>query len=163
MTQRPDQVWLSKDAYDRLRSELEDLKGPQRQKIADRLAQAREEGNLVESAEYQLAVEEQDQLEARIRHVEEALTSAQVGETPPNDGMVEPGMKVTVRFVDFDETETFLFGARELESHNITVYSPRSALGAAIDGKQRGDTVSYAAPNGKELRVEIVEAIPFEG
>jgi transcription elongation factor GreA len=45
----------------------------------------------------------------------------------------------------------------------ITVYSPQSPLGTAISDKKKGDQVSYAAPNGKVLEVEIVEAVPFTG
>jgi transcription elongation factor GreA len=91
------------------------------------------------------------------------LRRAEVGETPPDDGVVEQGMKVTIRFVDFDDEETFLFGAREMEEEGLTVYSPQSALGEAIDGKKRGDRVSYTAPNGKDVNVEIVDAVPFTG
>jgi transcription elongation factor GreA len=101
--------------------------------------------------------------EARIRQLEDMLRRAEVGETPPDDGVVEQGMKVTIRFVDFDDEETFLFGAREMEEEGLTVYSPQSALGEAIDGKKRGDRVSYTAPNGKDVNVEIVDAVPFTG
>lgn len=161
MSQHHDQVWLTKDAYERLQAELKDLRGPKRQELVDRIASAREEGELIENSDYQTAIEEQERQEGRIRQIEDMLARATVGETPPDDGMVEPGMKVTVRFVDFDDTETFLFGVREMAPDDLAVYSPSSPLGSAINGKQRGDTVSYTAPNGHEIRVEIVEAVPY--
>jgi transcription elongation factor GreA len=76
-------------------------------------------------------------------------------------------MKVTYKFVDDDddEVETFLLGAREMEDtmSGLKVYSPQSPLGSAIIGHKKGDAVSYEAPNGKVLEVEIVEAVPFTG
>jgi transcription elongation factor GreA len=95
------------------------------------------------------------------------LRRAEVGETPADDGIVEPGMKVTYKFVgdDDDEAETFLLGAREIEDSvdGLKVYSPQSPLGSAIIGARTGDTVSYEAPNGKELQVVIVDAVPYTG
>ena len=83
------------------------------------------------------------------------LRRAEVGETPADDGVVEPGMIVTYRFVgDDDETETFLLGAREMEDDDddLEVYSPQSPLGSAIIGKQKGDTVTYKAPTASSSR-----------
>ena len=91
------------------------------------------------------------------------LRRAQVGETPADDGIVEPGMKVTYKFVGEQETEEFLLGAREIEPEGLKVYSPQSPLGSAILGATKGDTVTYTAPNGKDLQVEIVDAVPFQG
>ncbi|MGH3366601.1 MAG: transcription elongation factor GreA [Nocardioidaceae bacterium] len=167
MTQSTDEnvIWLTHEAYSKLKEELDYLRGPARAELAARIGAAREEGDLKENGGYHAAKEEQGKAEARIRQLEDMLRHAQVGETPPDDGVVEPGMKVTVRFVADNDTETFLFGARELAdfdpSVDLDVYSPKSPLGAAIDGHKKGETISYAAPNGAELQVEIVEAIPF--
>ena len=163
MTQSNGTIWLTQEAYDKLQAELDDLKGPRRQEIVDRIASARDEGDLKENSGYHAARDEQGKQEARIRQLEDMLRRAEVGETPADDGVVEPGMKVTIRFTDFDDEETFLFGAREIEEEGLTVYSPQSALGAAINGKQVGDKVSYTTPNGKDIHVEVVEAKPFGG
>jgi transcription elongation factor GreA len=74
-------------------------------------------------------------------------------------------MTVTYKFAGDDEVETFLLGAREMEDtvEGIKVYSPQSPLGSAIIGHAKGDTVSYDAPNGKKLEVEIVDAVPYTG
>jgi transcription elongation factor GreA len=159
------EIWLTQDAFDRLHEELEFLRGPKRTELSAKISAARDEGDLKENGGYHAAKDEQGHSEARIRQLEDMLRRAHVGETPPDDGVVEPGMKVTIRFVDNGDTETFLFGARELAdfdpSVDLTVYSPKSPLGAAIHGSKKGDTVAYAAPNGNELQVEIVDAVPF--
>ena len=167
MTQSTEQgtIWLTQDAYDKLSAELENLKGPVRQEVIERIAAARDEGDLKENGGYHAAREEQGRVEGRIRQLEDMLRRAEIGETPPDDGVVEPGMIVTYKFVgdDDDEIETFLLGAREIEPEGLTVYSPQSPLGSAINGKKKGDTVSYEAPNGKTLEVVIVDAKPYTG
>ena len=161
----PGTVWLTQVAYDKLQAELAQLKGPLREEIVQRISEARDEGDLKENGGYHSAREEQGKNEGRIRQLEDMLRRAEVGETPPNDGVVEPGMVVTYRFVGDDETETetFLLGAREIEPEGLTVYSPQSPLGSAINGHTKGETVVYEAPNGKELEVVIVDAVPYEG
>ncbi len=90
-------VWLTQEAYDKLQAELEDLKGPKRQEIIEKIAAARDEGDLKENSGYHAAKDDQGKQEARIRQLEDMLRKAEVGETPPNDGIVEPGMVVTAR------------------------------------------------------------------
>lgn len=157
-------IWLTQEAYDKLHAELEDLRGPKRQEIIERIAAARDEGDLKENGGYHAAKDEQGKQEARIRQLEDMLRRAEVGETPPNDGVVEPGMVVTIRFDGDDEVEKFLLGAREnlSEGDTLTVYSPQSAMGSAINGQSKGETVSYTAPNGKVLKVDILDAVPYK-
>ncbi len=165
MTQSSDQetIWLTQDAHDKLVAELEDLKGPVRQEIIERISAARDEGDLKENGGYHAAKDEQGKLEARIRQLQEMLRRAEVGETPDDDGIVEPGMKVTIRLPGDTDTESFLLGAREIEDDQLEVFSPQSPLGSAILGARKGETVSYEAPNGKKLAVEIVDAVPYTG
>ena len=165
MTQSSDQnvIWLTSEAFDKLQEELENLRGPVRSEVIARISAAREEGDLKENGGYHAAREEQGKMEARIRQLEDILRRAGVGETPPNDGIVEPGMVVTYRFVGEKETEEFLLGAREIEPEGLKVYSPQSPLGSAILGAKKGDTVTYTAPNGKDLQVEIADAVPYTG
>ncbi|GAA1935678.1 transcription elongation factor GreA [Nocardioides hwasunensis] len=156
-------IWLTQEAYDKLQAELDDLRGPKRQEIIEKISAARDEGDLKENSGYHAAKDDQGKQEARIRQLEDMLRRAEVGETPANDGVVEPGMVVTVDFGGGDE-EKFLLGAREnlTEGDDLDVYSPQSAMGAAINGRSKGDTVSYTAPNGKELSVKIVNAVPYK-
>jgi transcription elongation factor GreA len=157
-----DTIWLTQEAHDKLVAELEELSGPVRQEIIGRISSARDEGDLKENGGYHAAKDEQGKVEARIRQIEEMLRRAEVG-TPSDDGTVSPGMKVTIRWPGDTDTETFLLGHREIEDDNLEVFSPQSPLGGAILGARPGDTVTYVAPNGNELAVEIVEAVPFTG
>ena len=159
-------AWLTQDAFDKLKAELEYLTGPGRVEVAKRIEAARSEGDLSENGGYHAAKDEQGHQEARIRQLQDLLQRAHVGETPADDGVVEPGLVVTIRFSGDDDTETFLLAARELASYgsiDLTVYSPQSPLGSAIDGASVGDTVSYEAPNGRTVNVEVVDATPFGG
>jgi transcription elongation factor GreA len=158
-------IWLTQAKFDELQAELEHLRGPGRAAVVQKVSEARDEGDLKENGGYHAAREELGKLDGRIAMLEDMLKRAQVGETPPDDGVVEPGMVVTYRFVGDDEEEKFLLGAREMkgEGDDLEVYSPQSPLGEAINGKKKGDKVQYVAPNGKTLKVEIVDAVPYEG
>jgi transcription elongation factor GreA len=157
-------IWLTQEAFDKLQAELEHLRGPVRSEVIARISAARDEGDLKENGGYHAAREEQGKVEGRIRQLEDMLRRAEVGETPADDGVVEPGMKVTTRFVGDDEVETFLLGAREIETPaDLAVYSPQSPLGSAINGRKVGEEVDFEAPNGKMLKVEIVDAVPYTG
>ncbi|OUZ12718.1 transcription elongation factor GreA [Aeromicrobium sp. PE09-221] len=160
-----DTIWVTQEAYDRLAAELDHLKNEVRADITAKIAAARDEGDLKENGGYHAAREEQGKTEARIRQLEDMLRRAEVGEAPADDGLVEPGMKITIRFEGDTDTETFLLGSRELlsmdSSVDLDIYSPTSPLGVAISGKKVGDSATYEAPNGKTLSVEIVDAKPF--
>lgn len=131
-----DAVWMTPAALARLQAELDELtKGGQGEGEPARAARLRE---LIRRAE----------------------TSAK-----PDDGLVEPGMRITVRFDDDGSELEFLFGDRELASLDtsidLDVYSPTSPLGRAINGRHVGDTVSYEAPHGAE-QVTVTAARPFD-
>jgi transcription elongation factor GreA len=156
-------TWLSQDAYDRLQAELDSLIAA-RPVIAAEINARREEGDLRENGGYHAAREEQGKQEARIRQLQELLRTAQVGEAPKAD-VVAPGMVVTIHFDDDPtDTETFLLGSREIASTtDMTVYSPQSALGQAILGAKSGQTVTYTAPSGADIKVTVVRFEPFTG
>jgi transcription elongation factor GreA len=158
-------IWLTQDAFDKLQDELEHLRGPVRNEIVARISAARDEGDLKENGGYHAAREEQGKTEARIRQLEQMLEKAQIGVAESADGEITPGMVVTTRFVGDDEEEVFLLGAREMAGpdSDLEVFSPQSPLGKAIIGFKTGDVVTYEAPNGKELKVEIVDAAPYQG
>jgi transcription elongation factor GreA len=154
-------TWLTQDAHDRLKAELDDLVA-QRPAIAQKINAAREEGDLKENGGYHAAREEQGVMEARIRHLQELLHTAKVGETPTESGTAVPGTVLTVRFEGDDDTETFLLGSREEGSHgDLEVYSPNSPLGSALIGAKAGDTVSYDLPDGGSMEVTLVSAEPY--
>jgi transcription elongation factor GreA len=156
-------TWLSQDAHDRLQAELDALIAA-RPKIAAEISARREEGDLRENGGYHAAREEQGKQEARILYLKEFLRNAEVGEAPAA-GNIAPGMVVTIYFDDDQsDTETFLLGSREIASTtDLTVYSPESALGTAILGSSAGQTVTYTAPSGADIKVTVVEFAPFSG
>ncbi len=160
-------IWLTQEAYDRLREEYEHLTGVGREQVSSKIARARDEGDLSENAGYHAAREEQGQQELRIRQLKSILDTAQVGTAPAGD-TVHPGMRVTIAFDgDPDDTDTFLLGSREVlgldDSVETAVYSPQSPLGAAIMGATVGDEVTYTAPNGKPITVTILQAEAYVG
>jgi transcription elongation factor GreA len=156
-------TWLTQEAYDRLKSELDYLTGPGRIEIAKKIEAAREEGDLKENGGYHAAKDQQGMQEARIRQLSHLLQNSRVGEPPRTEGVVGPGMTVTVRFAGDDEEVTFLLASREEVGTPIDVYSPKSPLGSAISGKKVGETATYTLPNGRSTAVEILDAVPYGG
>ncbi|APE23578.1 MULTISPECIES: transcription elongation factor GreA [Streptomyces] len=165
MTQTSDNVtWLTQEAYNKLKDELEYLSGPARTEIAAKIAAAREEGDLRENGGYHAAKEEQGKQELRVRQLTQLLQHAKVGEAPADDGVVEPGMVVTIAFDgDENDTMTFLLASREYASGDIETYSPQSPLGVGVNGKKAGDDAQYELPNGKKATVKILSAKPYTG
>jgi len=161
-TTTPAVTWLTQQAYDRLQAELAHLSGPGRTEITQRIDAARQEGDLKENGGYHAAKDEQGKQEARIRQLEQLLRDAQVGQAPATSDVVAPGMVVTATVGGAEMT--FLLGSREVgEGTGYDVYSERSPLGAAIVGKRAGDSVTYAAPSGREIAVTVVSTEPFTG
>ncbi|GHE29750.1 transcription elongation factor GreA [Streptosporangium violaceochromogenes] len=156
-------TWLTQEAYDRLKAEFEYLSGPGRVDIAKKIEAAREEGDLKENGGYHAAKDEQGKMEARIFHLRQIIDTAKVGEPPRTEGVVGPGMTVTVRFEGDDEEVAFLLASREESGAPIDVYSPKSPLGSAINGKKIGEKATYTMPNGRSSTVEILEAVPYVG
>ncbi|MFF0989104.1 transcription elongation factor GreA [Kocuria nitroreducens] len=159
-------AWLTQEAYDRLKRELDHISGPYRQEIVERIDQARSEGDLKENGGYHAAREEQSKNEGRIVHLKNLLENAQVGEAPADDGVVEAGMVVTAEIAG--EAMTFLIGSREVAEDlaagsALEVFSEKSPMGSAISGHRVGDELSYTTPNGKEIPVKILDAKPFQG
>ena len=124
-------TWLTQEAYDRLKAELDHLSGPGRIEIAKKIEAAREEGDLKENGGYHAAKDEQGMQEARIRQLTQLLENSRVGEAPRTEGVVGPGMTVTVRFEGDDEEVTFLLASRE------EVGSPDRRLLAEVPAGQR--------------------------
>lgn len=157
-------TWLTQEAHDRLQHELDELVA-HRPVIAAEINARREEGDLKENGGYHAARDEQAKQEGRIRHLQEILRSAQVGVAPADNGVVEPGMVVTIAYDgDDDDQETFLLGSREEGVHgSMQVYSPQSPLGQAILGATRGESREYILPNGRVQKVAVLEAKPFTG
>ncbi|HEX9774339.1 MAG TPA: transcription elongation factor GreA [Actinomycetota bacterium] len=151
---------LSPAAFERLRSELDELQTTGRADMAARLQRARELGDLSENAEYHETKHQQGLMEARIRKLEHLLQNAVVVEAPSGVDHAAAGMIVTLRSIEGGESERYLLAAsneeRHPEHHTVTVGSP---LGTAIVGKRVGEKVEYTAPGGT-FSYEIVALAP---
>ncbi|AEV72914.1 transcription elongation factor [Mycolicibacterium rhodesiae NBB3] len=142
------QVWISAQAHERLHQELAALR--------DLCSTAAEDGETGENA---TAIQRARQ--KRIQQIHDLLVNAVVGEDPPDDGVAEPGMVVTVRFDDTGETESFLLGLRGVEHGDTEVFSIESPLGAAVLGARVGERRAYRLPSGAELSVTVLTAVPY--
>lgn len=140
-------VWISPQAYERLHRELATLRQLSAGTVKD------------DTDENAAAV--QRSWQARIQQIHDLLINAVVGEDPPDDGVAEPGMVVTIRYDDTGDTETFLLGVRGAEYGDIEVYSVHSPLGAAIVGARGGQRRAYTLPSGVTLTVTLVSAVPY--
>jgi transcription elongation factor GreA len=140
-------VWISAQAHQRLQRELA--------KLRELLSTAADDSDSDENA---AAVRRARQ--ARIQRIHELLFDAAVGEDPPDDGVAEPGMVVTVRYDDTGDSETFLLGVRGEEYADMDVYSVQSPLGAAILGARAGQRRTYSSPAGATMAVTVLKAVP---
>lgn len=152
----PDKQPLSRAAYERLEVELADLVSRGRTEIARKIEVAREMGDLKENGDYHAAKEEQGKMEGRIRHIEALLERAEIVEDGGADSTVRAGSVVEIRYQGDDTSERYLLGSIEERHSELEVISPGSPLGEALIGATAGATVSFEAPNGNTLQVEIV-------
>ena len=149
---------LTRDTYDRLQAELEDLTTRGRVEIAQAIETARALGDLSENGDYHAAKDAQGKMESRIRQLQAMLKEVEiVNEAGADDGSISLGSTVTLRYEgdDEDDTADYFIGSIEERPGDLTVVSPGSPLGQALVGHAVGETVEYAAPGGN-LRVEIV-------
>jgi len=156
-------TWLTQESHDRLKDELDQLIA-NRPVMAAEINDRREEGDLRENGGYHAARDEQDQKEARIRQLQDLLSTAKVGEAPTQSGVALPGSVVTV-FYDGDksDSETFLIATRQegVSEDKLEVYSPNSPLGHALLGAKVDEERSYTVPSGKTVTVTLVSAEPY--
>jgi len=163
MTEHIDKPRLSQGAYDRLASELEELKTAGRKDMAERLQRARELGDLSENAEYHETKNQQGMMEARIRKLEHILREAEIVEAPVATDAAIAGTLVTLRPLDGGEPERYLLASsKEERAEGLMTVTIGSPLGQAVDGKRIGEKVEYAAPGGT-FSYEIVEVAAWEG
>ena len=151
-------TYLTPEAYERLSSELNELKTEGRERVSQAIGIAREHGDIRENADYDAAKNEQGMMEARIRQLETLLRSAVVGEVAGTSGVAGPGT-VVVLDIAGDE-ETYFLGSREEAIDGMEVLSAQSALGQAVSGRKAGEKFSYVTPTGRELPVKLLQAEP---
>jgi transcription elongation factor GreA len=146
---------LSPSTYQRLQTELDDLKTRGRVDIARAIEAARALGDLSENGDYHAAKDAQGKMEARIRQLQAMLLDAEIVDAAGPAEEVAAGVTVRLRYAGDDEVERYLVGSIEERDSGAQVISPGSPLGQALMGRRAGESVTYDAPSG-QLEVEIV-------
>lgn len=143
-------VVMTYDGLKKMEQELENLKTVRRKEVAEKIKEARGQGDLSENAEYDAAKEEQGEIESRIVQLENLLRNAEViDEDVLKMDVVNLGSKVTVLDVEFDEEmEYTIVGSTEADLMNGRI-SNESPLGMALLGQKVGATVMADTPDGE--------------
>ena len=132
-----------------LEDELQELKVVKRKEVAQKIKEAREQGDLSENAEYDAAMEEQRNIEARIEELEKILKNAEVIDEDEVDlDKINVGCTVSLYDVEFDEKVTYqIVGSTEADILNNKI-SNESPIGKALIGSKIGQTVDVEGPDG---------------
>ncbi len=139
---------MTREGLQALETELKELKEHKRYEIAQKIKEAREQGDLSENAEYDAAKDEQRDVEARIEELEGILKFAEVVEEESGD-TVNIGARIRIFDVDMNEEVEFkMVGSTEANSLENKI-SNESPLGSALIGAKVGDTVSVETEYGK--------------
>src|SRR5512140_3767823 len=150
-------TFLTKEGFQRLQEELDQLRNVKRQEVADRLHEAMEGGELIENAEYEAAKNEQAFVEGRIQELEMLLATARVIEEEEKnhrDGLVSVGCTVTIQEQGFETESYTIVGAAEASPREGKM-SNESPIGKAILNHEVGETVNVETPSGT-YKVKII-------
>ena len=148
---------LTYEGLKALEDELHELKVNRRREVAQKIKEAREQGDLSENAEYDAAKEEQRDIELRIEEIDKILKNAEV--VDDNDGdssVINVGCTVTIKDLEFnEEMEYKIVGSTEADSLKGKS-SNESPVGKALIGAQKGETVEVETPAGI-IKYEILD------
>ncbi len=147
--------YLTKDGEEKLRRELEELRGPKRRELAKRLKNAVEMGDLSENADYIKAKEDQAFLEGRIQELETVLRYATIVDKAPLDGRIHVGSTVTIAMNGHPADVYTLVGVKEANPREGKI-SHESPIGKALIGKSAGETTYAETPSG-QMELKILE------
>lgn len=151
-----ERIPMSKEGYDKLKAQLDQMKNEDMPRIAEAIAQARGYGDLSENAEFDAAVEAQGMLQARINELQDKLARAMIVDksTLPTDRVVF-GSRVRVLDLDLEDEEDFILvgpGDEDYDQNKILLTSP---IGQGLVGKKLGDEVQVPIPRGT-LKLRII-------
>lgn len=147
--------YLTKEKFEELKTELEDLKKNKRREVADNLEYAKSMGDLSENAEYHEAREEQAEVEDRIAKLEQIIKNAEIVKAH-HGGKITIGSTVVVEKTKEKTKHTFtVVGSEEADIAQGKV-SNHSPIGMALIGKSKGDEFEVSTPKGKTL-YKIIE------
>ena len=142
----------------KLEDELHDLKVVKRKEVAEKIKEAREQGDLSENAEYDAAKDEQRDIELRIEEIEKILKNAEVVvEDEVDEGKINVGCKVNVLYMEYDEEMDFqLVGSTEANSLQGKI-SNESPVGKALIGAKQGDVVDVELADGEVMQYKVLK------
>ena len=154
-----EEIVLTKEGYDKIVAEHEELVSVRRAEVAERIKEAISYGDISENAEYDSAKNEQAELEERIHKLETMMRKAKIVQEEDVKGdVVNVGLKVRVKDLDMDFEEEFsIVGATESDPFNGKI-SNESSVGRALIGHKVGDKVAVEVPDGV-INYEVVEII----
>ena len=141
-----------------LREELKQLKGTDRPRVIQAIAEARAHGDLKENAEYHAAKEQQGFLEGRIKDIEVKLSNIQVIDVTTVDAKGKIIFGATIRLLDVqaDQEITYRIVGEDEADINAGMISYTSPIARALIGKNEGDEINFSAPGGEKF-YEIIE------
>jgi len=145
---------VTEEGLKKIKEELENRKNEIRQKIANAIKEAKEQGDLSENAEYSEAKSQQSENEARIAELEFMLKESEVVAYNKSSEMVQMGSKVKVKF-NGSEVEFQIVGSNEASPGQGKI-SNESPLGKGFIGKKKGDEIEVDVPSGK-MKYKILE------
>jgi transcription elongation factor GreA len=152
-----DYVPMTQEAYDRKKTEIERLEREEMPKIAEKIAAARDEGDLKENAEYHAQREAQGMLQAKINQLKSQLANASIVDPSKiKTDEIAFGAKVTVKDLDYDDEEQFTFVGSGDEDYDAGKYLITSPMGQGLLGKKVGDKVEIPVPKGT-LKFEVLK------
>jgi transcription elongation factor GreA len=147
--------YLTAEGAERLRNELDYLKGPARDQLSQRLRAAIQMGDLSENADYIQAKEDQAFLEGRIQELTVILSNVQIiDDIKQKRGIVDIGSHVTIQEEDFEAETYHIVGPKEADPYQQRI-SHESPIGKALLGHKVGDVVAAETPNGT-IRFKIL-------
>ena len=147
---------LTYEGLKALEDELHELKVNRRREVAQKIKEAREQGDLSENAEYDAAKEEQRDIELRIEEIDKILKNAEVVDDNGDSSVINVGCTVTIKDLEFnEEMEYKIVGSTEADSLKGKI-SNESPVGKALIGAQKGETVEVETPAGI-IKYEILD------
>lgn len=153
----PEPIYLTAEGAEKLKNELAELKGPQRQALSARLRDAIQMGDLSENADYHKAKEDQAFLEGQIQELEYTLSQAIIVDGSARKDVVSVGMWVTVQEDEYEPEQFYIVGAKEADPRTGKI-SHESPFGRALMDHKVGDVVEAQTPGGiiklKILKIE---------
>jgi transcription elongation factor GreA len=151
-------TYLTKEGYDKVKAELNQLKTEGRKEVAEAIAEARDKGDLSENAEYDAAKDAQGMLELKINELEKVLSNARIiDESELDTSEVRVLSNVTIKDKSSGRTVTYKLVSEteaNLKEKKISVNSP---IGKGLLGKKVGEVAEIQTPAGvKEFQIEEI-------